>query len=305
MASANVGFTATLLLLALGLALPVAARAQSSASLPMVGLPLPDFQAQATLATVLVELDRSGTTVVAQVGARSVTRADVADAIRAMPVIVSVIPFQPLYQSAVVQVMQQDALGSLGEEAGMDQDPVIKRRMKNAADQVVANEFLRRSLAPNITGEALRAVYNGVIAGKPGPDEVQARIIMVSTSDEAGTLIGRLQAGADFSDLARQYSKDGTAEAGGDLGYVRLDMLAPEIGSVMFALAPNQVTAFPVKCSNSWFIIKVDGRRQSAAPDFETARPGLERDIIHAGMPELMRMALQPALVKYHGLAGK
>lgn len=301
--------SATLAVLAMGMVNRAVAYAQAPAatSTPaaIIALPPPGIAAAASLTAALAELDRSAGTVVAEVGGRPVTWGDVADAIRAMPTIVSAIPFQQLYQNATVQVMQQKALIQLGEKSGLDKEQVVQRRMKNAAEQLLATEFLRRSLAPNITDKALKAVYDGVLAGKPGPDEVQARIIMVDTKQEATDLILPLQGGEDFGTVARKFSKDGTAGKGGDLGYARLDMLAPEIGAVIFSLALGQTTAFPVRSGNSWFIVKVEGRRQPGTPSFEEARPGLERDIIHAGVPELMRLALQAADVKYHGLTGR
>ena len=297
--------SAALATFSLIIVLGTAAFAQALAPSLNQGLPPPDIKATASLSAALAELDRSAGTVVAEVGGQAVTWGDVADAIRAMPPIVSAIPFQQLYQNATVQVMEQKALVRLGDTTGLNKDPVVQRRMKNAAEQLMATEVLRRSLAPNITDKALRAVYDGVIAGKPGPDEVRARIIMTETKQEAVVLIQKLQAGEDFGTLAQKFSKDGTASKGGDLGYARLDMLAPEIGAVMFSFGVGQTTAYPVRSGNSWFIVKVEGRRQPPAPSFEEARPALERDIIHAGVPELMRMALQPMDVKYHGLAGQ
>lgn len=253
----------------------------------------------------LAVLDRSSGTVVAEVGSATVTWGDVADSIRSMPPIVGSVPFQQLYQRAAAQVMQVQALALLATQSGLDKDPIVQRRLKNAADQALAGEYMRRSLAPNITDKALRAVYDGAVAGKPGPEEVDARIIMVDSEDEATALIQRLQKGADFPQLARESSKDGTAENDGELGYARLDMLAPEIGSVVFALAPGQMTAFPVRSGNSWFILKVESRRQPPPPSFEVARTPLEQDVIHAGVPELRRMALQAVAIRYYGLAGK
>jgi hypothetical protein len=43
---------------------------------------------------------------------------------------------------------------------------------------------------------------------------------------------------------------------------------------------------------------------QPASPSFETARPALEQDIIHAGAQVLMQEALKAAPVHYHGMAG-
>lgn len=269
------------------------------------GLLPPDIRADASLQAALAELDRSAATIVAQVGSHAVTWGDIADAIRAMPPIVSGLPFPALYQRAAIQLMQQEALVLRAESAGLDKDPLAQRRMRNATDQAIATEVLRRSLAPNLTDKALRETYSALVANKPAPEEVQARVIMVETQDEATTLIQRLQGGADFSALARDFSKDGTARNGGELGYVRLDMLEPELGSVMFALAPGQTTAFPVKSHNAWFILQVEGRRQPAAPSFEAARAALEQDIVHAGAPELMREALKAAPVSYYGQAGK
>ncbi len=297
--------SSAMVLLALSIRIAGTAFAQTPASATNLGLPPPDIAATASLSAALAELDRSAGTVVAEVGGQSVTWGDIADAIRAMPPIVSAIPFQKLYQNATVQVMQQKALVKLGETTGLDKDPVVRRRMKNAAEQLMVTEVLRRSLAPNITDKALRAVYDGVIAGQPGPDEVRARIIMTESKQQSADLISRLQAGEDFGTLAQKFSADATAGAGGDLGYARLDMLAPEIGAVVFALGVGQISAFPIRSGEYWFIVRVDGRRQPSTPGFEEAKPGLERDIIHAGVPELMRLALKQADVKYHGLTGR
>jgi peptidyl-prolyl cis-trans isomerase C len=131
---------------------------------------------------------------------------------------------------------------------------------------------------------------------------VRAQLIMVDSPDQANTLATRLREGADFPPWPRQ---DGTAADGGELGHVRLDMLSPEPGSVMFALAPGQTTAYPIRSHNSWFLVRVEARLQPAAPTFEAARGALEQDVIHAGMSELMREAVKGAAVSYYGLTGK
>jgi peptidyl-prolyl cis-trans isomerase C len=176
--------------------------------------------------------------------------------------------------------------------------------MRIAADQALANEVLRRSLAPHITEPALKALYDAEVAPKPGPEEVDVRIIMATTKEAAVSLLARLQAGADFASLARDESKDGTASRGGDLGYVRLEMLSPELGSVAFALAVGETTAFPVRSGGRWFIMRVEGRRQLGAPSFASSRVALEQDVIHAGVPMLMQEALKAAPVTYHSLVG-
>jgi peptidyl-prolyl cis-trans isomerase C len=263
------------------------------------GLAPPDIRSDAALDAALAVLDRSANTVVAEVGMHTITWGDVADAIRALPPIVGNVPFPVVYQRTAMQLVEQEALVLRGERAGLEKDPAVRRRMQNAADQAMATEVLRRSLAPNLTDKALLETYKALVANKPAPEEVSARLIMVDSQEQAETLIQRLQGGADFSAL------DGTASNGGELGYVRLDMLSPEIGSVMFALAPGQTTAYPIRSHNAWFIVRVEGRRQPEAPTFAAARDALEQDIIHAGAPALMSEAVKDAPVKYYGLTGR
>jgi peptidyl-prolyl cis-trans isomerase C len=269
------------------------------------GLPPPDAGANASLQALEATLDRSADAEVVEVGPRKVTWGDIADEIRALPSIAGGVPYSVLYQRAGVEIMERQALALRAEAVGLDKDPAVQRRMRNAADAALAPEMLRRSLAPNLTEKALRATYDALVANKAAPEEVRARLSMVDTQAEATALIGRLHQGANFAELARQYSKDGTAQNGGDLGFARLDMLSPEIGSGMFALAPGQMTEYPVRSHAAWFIIRVEERRQPPAPTFEAARVALEQDIIHADAPVLMQAALKAAPIKYHGLAGQ
>ena len=271
---------------------------------PAAGLPAPGPEAFASLQKLEAELDRSGGTVVADVGPHAVTWADIADIIRAMPPIAGGVPFPVLYQRAATQALEQAALALRGETSGLDKDPVVRRRMRNAADQALATEVIRRSLAPNLTDQALHATYDALVANKAAPEEVDIRLIMTDTKAEATALIGQLNSGANFAELATKFSKDGTAQNGGELGYARQDLLSPEIGAVAFAMAPGQMTAYPVRSGNGWFVIRVESRRQPAAPTFAAARGPLEQDIIHAGAPFLMRQALKSAPVSYHGAAG-
>ena len=300
---ADIRATVSPFLFALGLIViaPGAAPAQVPNQVGVRGLALPGVDAEASLDEMLAAFDRSPDMAVAEVGSRAITWGDVADAIRTMPRIVAGIPLKELYENAAFHVMEQKALARLGENTGLDKDPNIQRRMKSAADEVLASEVLRRSIAPAISTEALRRDYDRLVASKPGPEQVRAKIIMVDTEEEASALIKKLHGGSDFVTLARGFSKDGTAANGGDLGYVTLSMLAPEIGSVAFALGVGQTSEYPVRSGNFWFIVKVDGRGSAAPPDFETARAALAQDVIHAAIPGLKQTALREAPMKIYG----
>jgi peptidyl-prolyl cis-trans isomerase C len=248
---------------------------------------------------LLASLARSPDFVVADVGADTVTWGDVADSLRAMPRVVLGIPFEQLYQTATLQVMARKALAQVAARNGVDKEAAVARRMRNAAEDMLASEYLHRSLEPVVSDEVLRPLYEREVAPKITVDEVRARIIMVNTSEEASGLIAQLDAGVDFGELAVRNSKDGTAPQGGDLGFVRLQALAPELGAVIFALAPGQTTRYPVRSGAWWFVVRVEGRNQKGAPAFAEARQDLARDVINARIPELKLAAMHEVDVKF------
>jgi peptidyl-prolyl cis-trans isomerase C len=130
-----------------------------------------------------------------------------------------------------------------------------------------------------VTDQALRARYDREVAGRPGPEEVRARLILLPTEQEARSVIAKARDGADFGGLATTYSKAPNAARGGDLGFASFDALAPEIASVVFSLSPGEVSAFPVRSPAGYFVLRVEGRRQRGTPTFDEARPRLEREI--------------------------
>lgn len=60
--------------------------------------------------------------------------------------------------------------------------------------------------------------------------------------EKAAAVIKKLKEGANFSDLARQYSEDTSASSGGDLGLVRTNQIAREFIEAVSTLKPGEVS---------------------------------------------------------------
>ena len=71
----------------------------------------------------------------------------------------------------------------------------------------------------------------------------------------------RLDNGTKFEDMARQYSEDGSANNGGDLGWVNPGDTVPQFEKAMNDLAPGEISA-PVRSPFGWHIIQVIERRK-------------------------------------------
>nr|WP_260674468.1 peptidylprolyl isomerase [Comamonas aquatica] len=98
-----------------------------------------------------------------------------------------------------------------------------------------------------------------------------ARHILLRTSPQLGEreaaqqlleLRQRLDRGARFEDLARQYSEDGSAASGGDLGWAGPGRYVPEFEQALNALQPGQVSQ-PVVSRFGVHLIQLVERRQA------------------------------------------
>jgi len=129
----------------------------------------------------------------------------------------------------------------------------------------------------NFTPDEFRAIfksrllYDKVLAevtkDLPKEDEyIWARHILVDSPEEAEVILGKLKAGQDFAQLAKDLSKDGSAASGGDLGWFDKSQMVPEFSDAAFALKNfGDYTEKPVKSQYGYHIIQLLGRETRPA----------------------------------------
>jgi peptidyl-prolyl cis-trans isomerase SurA len=71
----------------------------------------------------------------------------------------------------------------------------------------------------------------------------------------------RIDHGTPFQDMARQYSDDGSASNGGDLGWISPGDTVPVFEKTMGELAVNEISA-PIRSQFGWHILQVIERRK-------------------------------------------
>ncbi|MDG1097701.1 MAG: peptidylprolyl isomerase [Methylophilaceae bacterium] len=94
----------------------------------------------------------------------------------------------------------------------------------------------------------------------------------------------RLDNGADFVELAQQYSEDGSANSGGDLGWVNPGDTVPEFETAMNSLAPEEISE-PIRSPFGWHIIQVLERRKQDMTD-QAARIQARKEIFSRKVEE-------------------
>ena len=77
-----------------------------------------------------------------------------------------------------------------------------------------------------------------------------------------------IYSGIPFEDIAREYSEDGSAAKGGDLGWFTKNRMVPEFAEKAFSMKVGDIS-LPVRTQFGWHIIKVLGIRTNDAGEKE------------------------------------
>lgn len=153
-------------------------------------------------------------------------------------------------------------------------DDIMKRKM---VDFKVKS---RVSLSP---GE-IKAFYDSHSEDFKGIPEIRARQILIragtTRSEELAqstmaSVVEQLAKGAEFADLAREYSEGSEAAEGGDMGWVRQGRFMDRIDNALFKLDAGQ-TSEPVKTQLGLHLFRVEEKRLAPGQTFQEAIPRIE-----------------------------
>lgn len=100
-------------------------------------------------------------------------------------------------------------------------------------------------------------------------EQIKARHILVEDEETAKEVKQKLEEGADFEELAKEYSTDeGTKEKGGDLGFFKRGKMLEEFEEVAFSMEVNEISD-PVETTYGFHIIQVTDKKEAKEAKFE------------------------------------
>ncbi len=89
--------------------------------------------------------------------------------------------------------------------------------------------------------------------------QASARHILVDTIEQCEQLKKQIEAGADFAEIAKQYSTCPSGRRGGDLGQFRPGQMVKEFDTVVFSADLHQVHG-PVKTQFGYHLLVITSR---------------------------------------------
>lgn len=132
----------------------------------------------------------------------------------------------------------------------------------------------------------LRKYYAQHLSDYRVPDRVKVAHILFKTTGKSPTevaaiektaadVLNQVRAGGDFGELAKKFSEDSTAQAGGELGWLVHGQTVPEFDSMAFSLKPGEVSGL-VKTVYGIHILKVEEKEVAHLQSFDEVRNAIE-----------------------------
>jgi peptidyl-prolyl cis-trans isomerase C len=217
--------------------------------------------------------------ILATVDGKPIRMSDVQAAGNELPANLQQLPPDQLFPLLVNQLIDRQALLVAAQAEHLQKDPKVKQAMIDAANEKLENAYVQQKVGPQVTDAAVQAEYNKDYANKPGPEQVDARHILVKTQAEAQAIIDQLNKGADFATLATKDSIDPGAKNGGELGWFSQDEMVPAFANAAFALQPGQYTKTPVQTQFGWHVILSEGKRTAPPQSFDTVKDQIRQKL--------------------------
>ena len=250
-----------------------------------------------------------GDTIVAKVNGKEIKLSEVKALENALPqqIKAQIKDQSKIYKLLVSQLADITLLTAESKQAGLENDADVKEAIAKATEQVIIQAYLAKFIKSKVTETTARAFYDNEVKNLPKDAmEVKARHILVKDEKTAQDIIKKLNNGADFLKLARDYSIDkGSATNGGDIGYFQKNEMVPEFVTAAFALEAGKYTKEPVKTQFGYHIIKVDDRRKVKAKKFEEEAERVQGTLTEKAMGDLVKELRSKAKIEFFDQNGK
>ncbi len=139
--------------------------------------------------------------------------------------------------------------------------------------------FSDADLDANLSDEKLLQKYEENIASYTTPEQRQARHILIRSSnadmaeqilekrDSLNNILEKARAGEDFRELAKQFSEDGSASQGGDLGFFSKGQMVKSFEDAVFSMNTGEISDI-IQTQFGLHIIKLETIKESAVTPF-------------------------------------
>ena len=213
-------------------------------------------------------------TVVATVNNSQITIGHVIAVKKQLPDQYQKLGYDILFNGILDQLVQQEVLAT-----SFKYDPTwISILLENERRNILSSIIIEKISKAAVTKAALKTAYLEKYKGKGENVEYKASHILVTTIKEAEDLFKLLEDGANFKNLAINYSMGPSSPDGGDLGWFKKGQMVAPFENALTLMEIDTYSG-PVKTQFGYHLIRLVDRRKTLPPDFELVKNELEVEL--------------------------
>ncbi|MCG8358352.1 MAG: peptidylprolyl isomerase, partial [Kiloniellales bacterium] len=203
-----------------------------------------------------------------------------------------------LVPSLLRRLVDMKLVAQAARGLGLHEEEAISRRVRAYEENLIRRELLRRLVEEVVDQETLEAAHGEIAGATAEAVKVKARHILVASEESARDVIAALEAGGDFTRLARERSMGSSARRGGDLGTFELNRMVPAFAAAVAVLEVGSYTKEPVRTEFGWHVILLEERIGSLPPDFAETAPRLRRTLARQAIESLVEELRRTAVIE-------
>lgn len=250
--------------------LPIQAMAQQAKDYPNAGALLTDERFLGAPRTA----DGSDP-VRAIVNGTPIRESEVRDAAKNLPRQYQNLPLEMVTGLILNRLIDRKLMAAEGRRQKLHKTEEVQRLFFDKAEEALQEVYLTRFTEGLITDDKIKARYDQLVDSMPKLEELHVHHIWVATEGRAQELLDRLNDGAAFDSLAREFSIGPEASKGGDIGYITRNDMGKDFFEAAADLTVNNYSKSPVKSSIGWHIIQLKDRRSLPVPSLSEQRQSI------------------------------
>ncbi|MCX7918734.1 MAG: peptidylprolyl isomerase [bacterium] len=216
--------------------------------------------------------------------------------------------FAPMWANLDAQKRSLDQLAQIKTFAmeariqGLDKDPDIVKQVQEFKEKELANKMLNQKVDARLTvsDKDIEEFYARNSSWYMTQKEIFARVILIKAprenpmqlsiaKDSCWEIYSKLTAGANFIELAQEYSQGPNPEKGGEIGWVFMGPSGYLFDTAAFALKKGEFSV-PVPLKQGYGIIKVDDIREPRLQTLDEVRNNVKEGVMNEKRMKLTQL---------------
>lgn len=198
-------------------------------------------------------------------------------------------------KNIVDRLVEQKILKQVAEKQNLSKDKDYVKDLETSKEKLLAQYAVKRNVLDKVQAsdtEIAKEYETKKESYKQGAEVKASHILLrvtpgIKKEDKAALkakadgILKQALDGADFAELAKKNSEDGSASNGGDLGWFAKDRMVKEFADASFAGEKGKVYPQVVETQFGFHIIKVTDKKEAGYKDISEVKDQIKEEILN------------------------